>query len=148
MGQLSVSGRQRRLGDLWDWRLAGKLARVFPDYCKHRERELRTEMEKHTPSDALLAKLEALIKDGEIVIFSKDEAAKLRLLANAPEGSVLDSDEVDEVRDMLTIMRGLEGLGVVMNYLRKLLFWGGMIVVWTLWLKGKLNIGDLLGFFK
>ena len=105
-------------------------------------------MEKHTPSDALLAKLEALIKDGEMVIFSKEEAAKLRLLANAPEGSVLDSDDVDEVREMLTIMRGLEGLGVIMGYARQILFWGGLITVWTLWLKGKLGIGDILGFFS
>lgn len=105
-------------------------------------------MDAHQPSPALLAKLEELLKNGEIVIFSKDEAAKLRILVNAPQGAVLDKDEIEEVREMLTIMRGLEGLGVIMGYARQILFWGGLITVWTLWLKGKLGIGDILGFFS
>lgn len=100
------------------------------------------------PSDALLEKLEKLLEAGELVVFTREEALKLRVLAAAPPNSVLSAGEVSELRTMLTVSRGVEGLGYIMGFVRKLLFWIGLVVIWTLWIKGKISISDMAWFGK
>lgn len=102
---------------------------------------------EHSSQD-LAAKLDKLLNEGELVVFSRDEALKLRVLANAPPGSMLDKEEVDEIRRMLTVSRGVEGLGFLMHGLRNILFWIGLAVMWTLWVKGKISLSDISWFSK
>ena len=86
----------------------------------------------------IIAKLEAAIANGDVIIMTRAKADRLEEVAE------ISGDDVKDLRDMIRIYRGVAGLGVLAGIVRSALLLAAMLAALVLYLRGKMPLNDLL----